>query len=113
MRFTIPLCQRERIQQMPFRLRRVPPNISWSNHTAEVSSHMPTLLDLEPQALTLSPRDRASLASALLFSLPPLLHDEDDGVVEALRREAEAEHDPDATISLEELQRGIAATLGR
>lgn len=74
---------------------------------------MPTLLDLEPQVMTLSPHDRASLASTLLSSLPPVLHDDDDGVAEALRREAEAEHDPSVVLSMEEFQRGIAAMRGR
>jgi hypothetical protein len=51
---------------------------------------MPTILELEPQVMTLSERDRANLASSLLFSLPPTLHDEDEGLADALRRESEA-----------------------
>jgi len=57
---------------------------------------MPTLLELEPQVMTLQEKDRASLATTLLSSLPPALYDEDDGVTEALRREQEAEFDPSA-----------------
>jgi len=63
--------------------------------------------------MTLSPHDRASLAATLLSSLPSVLHDEDDGVAEALRRESEAEHDASAILSLDEFQRGIAAMRGR
>jgi len=74
---------------------------------------MPTLLELEPQVMTLSPHERATLASALLSSLPPVLQDEDDGVAEALRRESEAENDPSVILSLDEFQRGIAAMRGR
>lgn len=74
---------------------------------------MPTLLELEPQVMTLSERDRASLASSLLFSLPPTLHDEDEGVAEALRRESEAESDPGVVLSLEGLKEGIRSLRGR
>ena len=36
------------------------------------------------------------------------LHDEDEGVAEALRREAEAKNDPSVILSLEEFQKVIA-----
>jgi hypothetical protein len=74
---------------------------------------MATLSELEPQVLALPERDRADLAARLLSSLPPMLDDEDDGVAEALRRESEAEHDPSASISMEEFERGIARLRGR
>lgn len=74
---------------------------------------MATLTELEPLVLTLSLHDRASLASSLLSSLPPMLQDEDDGVAEALRREAEAENDPSVVLTMEEFQRGIAAMRDR
>ena len=47
-----------------------------------------------------------------LVVIPPL-HDEDEGVPEALRREAEAARDPSVIMSQEEFQRGIAAMRGR
>jgi hypothetical protein len=55
---------------------------------------------------------------ATLFELEPLvmtlpLHDEDEGVAEALHREAEAASDPSVILSLEEFQSGIAAMSGR
>jgi hypothetical protein len=74
---------------------------------------MPTLLELEPQVMTLQEHDRASLATTLLSSLPPALYDDDNGVTEALRREQEAESDPSVIISLNEFERGIAALRSR
>lgn len=63
--------------------------------------------DFEPLLFSLPERERASFAARLLSSLTPFLEDQDEGVQEALRREAEAENDPDASISLEEFQRGL------
>ena len=74
---------------------------------------MATLFELEPLVMTLPLQDRANLASTLLSSLPPFLHDDDDGVAEALRREAEAAHDPSVIMSMDEFQSGIAAMRGR
>jgi hypothetical protein len=74
---------------------------------------MPTLLELEPQVMTLSERDRANLASSLLFSLPPTLHDEDEGLADALRRESEAESDAGVVLTLEEFKAGIRSLRGR
>jgi putative addiction module component (TIGR02574 family) len=70
---------------------------------------MPTLQELEPQALALTQHERAELAASLLSSLPPILNDEDEGVAEALRREAEIDADPSAAISLAEFEQGISA----
>jgi hypothetical protein len=74
---------------------------------------MPSLIDIEPQALALSERDRANLASRLLASLPPVLDDTDGGVAEALRREAEAETDPTVIQSVEQFSAGLKALRGR
>jgi hypothetical protein len=68
---------------------------------------MATLSEVEKLALDLSETDRASLASALLNSLSPVLQD-DDGVAEALRRDAELDAHPESVISAEELDRKIA-----
>lgn len=65
---------------------------------------MPSLVDLEPQALALPERERAALASRLLSSLPPVLADEDEGVAEALRRESEMDADPSVQMSLAEFE---------
>jgi hypothetical protein len=64
---------------------------------------MNTIVEIEKLALDLPERDRATLAANLLESLPQVLSDEDEGVAEALRRDAEIERDPAQLISLEEL----------
>ncbi len=51
--------------------------------------------------------DRASLASRLLDSLPAVLSDDDDGLAEAIRRDAEMDRDPSASMTLEELRRAV------
>jgi putative addiction module component (TIGR02574 family) len=55
------------------------------------------------EALRLPEKERAELVSRLLRSLPPLVLDEDDGVAEALRRDAELEIDPTQAMTLPEL----------
>lgn len=67
--------------------------------------------ELEEKALRLSERDRASLATHLLASLPPPNFN-DDGIAEAERRAAELEENPEMEISLEELKRRLAARRG-
>jgi hypothetical protein len=74
---------------------------------------MPSLLDIEPQALALPENDRANLASRLLASLPPILDDADDGITEALRREAEAGADPSVVLSRQEFEAGLNGLRGR
>ncbi len=64
---------------------------------------MSTIVEIEKLLLDLPERDRATLAANLLESLPHVLSDEDEGVAEALRRDAEIERDPAQLISLEEL----------
>ena len=68
---------------------------------------MPSLIDLEPQALALSERERAVLASLLLSSQPPVLADEDEGIAEALKRETEMDADPSTRMSLAEFEREV------
>jgi hypothetical protein len=43
----------------------------------------------------------------LLDSLPPLVADSDEGVAEALRRNAELERDPAAGLTLVELRKAV------
>lgn len=58
---------------------------------------------VEKLALDLPEEERAQLAASLLDSLPAILSDQDDGVVEALRRDAELDSHQERAISLEEL----------
>lgn len=73
---------------------------------------MSTIVDVEKLALDLSERERATLAANLLNSLPGVLSDEDEGVAEALRRDAEIEADPAKAISLPELDSQIQGQRG-
>ncbi len=50
---------------------------------------MPTMTEIEKLAFDLPEAQRAVLAAHLLGSLPSVLHDNDEGVAEALRRDAE------------------------
>ena len=68
---------------------------------------MQTLSEIEQEAMKLPDSDRASLASRLLDSLPAVLSDDDDGLAEAIRRDAEMDWDPAATMTLEELRRAV------
>lgn len=65
---------------------------------------MLTLLEIEEQALSLPNDQRAALAAHLLDSLPAIFHDEDTGIAEASRREAELDRDPSAGMTLEEFK---------
>jgi len=59
------------------------------------------------EALRLSEKDRAGLASRLLGSLPPVAFDEDEGVAEALKRDAELDTDGSQTMTLRDLDSHI------
>src|SRR5581483_5928079 len=50
---------------------------------------MQTFSEVEQEAMKLPEAQRATLASRLLASLPAVLSDDDEGVAEALRRDAE------------------------
>ncbi len=62
---------------------------------------------IEVEALSLPEKDRAGLASRLLRSLPPVAFDDDEGVAEALRRDAELDADPCQAMSLRALDSHI------
>ena len=64
---------------------------------------MATIAEIEKLAQDLSENDRAVLAAHLLESLPPVLEDEDEGIAEALRRDAELEADPSTGLALQQL----------
>ena len=62
---------------------------------------------MERLALNLPDTQRAVLAARLLRSLPAVLHDEDEGITEALRRDAEMQDSREQGLSLEQLDRLI------
>jgi hypothetical protein len=66
-----------------------------------------TITEVEKLALDLPETQRAILAAHLLGSLPSILDDEDEGLAEALRRDAELDADPSSAISLKELDEQI------
>lgn len=66
-----------------------------------------SLREIEESALKLSEVQRAKLAAQLLESLPPIIAEEDEGIAEALRRDAELQADPSQAMSLEELDASI------
>lgn len=68
---------------------------------------MATIVEVKKLALDLSEKERAVLAANLLESLPGVLWDEDEGIAEALRRDAEIEGNPKHAISLSELDSQI------
>lgn len=68
---------------------------------------MATITEVEKLALDLPESERAVLAAHLLGSLPPVLHDEDDGIAEALRRDQELDANPSLSMSLEQLDQQI------
>ncbi|HEX4631086.1 MAG TPA: hypothetical protein VH188_08990 [Chthoniobacterales bacterium] len=73
---------------------------------------MATMTEVEELALGLPEAQRAVLATHLLGSLPAVLHDEDQGMSEALRRDAELSADPTLAISLDQLDQRIADRRG-
>ena len=68
---------------------------------------MSTIIEIEKLALDLPDKERATLVANLLDSLPGILSEADEGVAEALRRDAEANVNSDATISLAQLDSQI------
>jgi hypothetical protein len=66
-----------------------------------------TITEVEKLALDLPENQRAVLAAHLLHSLPAVLHDEDEGIAEALRRDAELDAGASPAISLKELDEQI------
>lgn len=74
---------------------------------AIIFSVMASIDEVEKLALDLPESQRATLAGRLLGSLSPVLHDEDEGVAEARRRDSELDADPLSGMSLEQLDRQI------
>ena len=65
---------------------------------------MTTLAEIESGAMQLPENERAKLAAHLLDSLPGVLHDEDEGLAEALRRDKELESNPESGMTMEEFK---------
>ena len=70
---------------------------------------MLALAEIEAQAMELTDSQRAKLAASLLDSLPAFLYDDDEGLAEAIRRDAEMDGDPSIGLNTEQLR----ASLGR
>ena len=68
---------------------------------------MTRVQEIRQQASVLSTHEKAELAADLLESLPPILDDNDEGFAEASRRDQEMERDPKASITWDELRRGL------
>ena len=68
---------------------------------------MPTISEVEQLAIGLPEQQRALLAARLLDSLRGVLHDDDEGIAEAFRRDAELALHPKLGISPEELDKRI------
>ena len=73
---------------------------------------MSTIVEIEKLALALPEQQRAILAANLLATLPGILSDEDEGIAEALRRDAEIGADPNQAISLAQLDSHIQGRRG-
>jgi putative addiction module component (TIGR02574 family) len=69
---------------------------------------MASITEVEKLALELPESERALLVAHLLRSLSSVLEDEDNGVAEALRRDAELEANPEIGITLEQLENQIS-----
>jgi hypothetical protein len=68
---------------------------------------MASIVEVEKLAFDLPENQRALLAAHLLGSLAPVLHDEDEGIAEALLRDAEFDANPALGMSLEQLDQQI------
>ena len=67
-----------------------------------------TLTEVESLAFELPEQQRATLASRILDTLPPLFADTDDAIAEAGRRDTELDLDPSKGINLQQFERLIA-----
>ena len=65
------------------------------------------LEEIRESAMELTDPERATLAAALLNSLPAVLVQADDGVAEALRRSRELDANPSVGCSWEDIKRDL------
>ena len=70
---------------------------------------MTSIAEVEKLAFDLPDSERAVLAAHLLESLPSTLEDEDEGMTEAMRRDAELDVNPQIGIGLAQLDEQISA----
>lgn len=70
---------------------------------------MTLLQEVANKAGLLPESERAALVTQLLATLPPVLAEADDGVAEALRRDAELDSDSSAGMSDEAFRAAIAS----
>jgi putative addiction module component (TIGR02574 family) len=63
--------------------------------------------ELTAMVMKLPEKQRAQLVAKMLASLPSVLTDQDDGVAEALRRDAELQDGTQQALSLEDLHAAI------
>lgn len=68
---------------------------------------MTRLQELKKEAMGLTDAERAVLASDLLQTLPAVLSEEDEGMAEALRRDAELEANPSAGIEWKNIKQAL------
>lgn len=68
---------------------------------------MSRLQEVKKEAMCLTDAERAVLASDLLQTLPVVLADEDKGVAEAVRRDAELDNDPTVGIDWNDLKKQL------
>lgn len=68
---------------------------------------MATIAEVEKLALDLPENHRAVLAAHLLGSLSPVLYEEDEGVGEALLRDAELDENPALGMSMKQFDEQI------
>lgn len=73
---------------------------------------MATIAEVEKLAFDLPEAERAILACHLLRSLPSVLDDEDEGIAEALRRDAELDANPETGMTLGELDQRMGDRRG-
>src|SRR5438045_7388309 len=71
-----------------------------------ILAFVPSMSEVERLALDLPENQRAVLAAHLLGSLASVLHDEDEGIAEALRRDAELDAES-LSVSLKQLDEQI------
>ena len=97
---------------LKFRVQASACSLVAESDTCGYASHMATIVEIEKLALTLPEKQRAILAANLLDSLHGVLTDDDEGIAEALRRDADLEANPTQAISLVELDDQIKSRRG-
>ena len=75
-------------------------------------SAMATANEVEKLALDLEEKERAILATQLLRSLPAVLDDADEGMVEALQRDKDLDANPKLGISIDQLDQKVRQRRG-